>query len=400
MTAMGSFVLAFPDEHFLRVVSDLTSSPRVRTFEDAERLTDLGALCRELVGPDTEVVTVGPSIASVDALALISELDRHYPTVGLVLVYKPNADLWQSALLAGARDIIDPEADEFSIELALDRATDRARERRESLRGQTMPETPALPANGRIVTITSPKGGSGKTVVATNLAVFLAKRAPGDVVLVDLDLQFGDVASALGLTPTYTMYTATQASGSEATLLKAFLTPHSSQLLVLCAPDEPTEADDVKEGDAVRIVVELSRLFRWVIVDTGAGLDDLTLSVAEVATDLVFVSSTDVLSVRGIRKEAAIMDQLGVRATRHLLLNRSDAKVGLSAKDISETINMAITAEVPSSRAVPTAVNIGIPVIEHDPRGSAARGLMALGLRLLETAGEPAAAKSWRNFLR
>ena len=115
---MGSFVLAFPDEHFLRVVSDLTSSPRVRTFEDAERLTDLGALCRELVGPDTEVVTVGPSIASVDALALISELDRHYPTVGLVLVHKPNADLWQSALLAGARDIIDPEADEFSVTAA------------------------------------------------------------------------------------------------------------------------------------------------------------------------------------------------------------------------------------------------------------------------------------------
>ena len=133
---------------------------------------------------------------------------------------------------------------------------------------------------------------------------------------------------------------------------------------------------------------------------TGAGLDDMTLSIAEVATDLVFVSSTDVLSVRGVRKEAAIMDQLGVRATRHLLLNRSDARVGLSAKDISETIGMPITASVPSSRSVPMSVNIGVPVVDHDARSAAARGLAALGALLLESVGEPPAAKSWRNFLR
>ena len=94
------------------------------------------------------------------------------------------------------------------------------------------------------------------------------------------------------------------------------------------------------------------------------------------------------------------MDQLGVRATRHLLLNRSDAKVGLSSKDISETIGMPIAAEVPSSRSVPTSVNIGVPVLEHDARSSAARGLAALGARLLATDGKPATAKSWRNFLR
>ena len=397
---MSAFVLAFPSERFHQVATEILGSETIRRFDDVESLDDLAAVCRALVGPETEVVTVGPTIDADDALALIRELDRRHPGVSLVLVHAPNPGLWQAALLAGARDIVDPDADAYSIEVALERAVDLSRERRESFRLLGVPAASPAPTTGRIVTITSPKGGSGKTVVATNLAVFLAKRCPGEVVLVDLDLQFGDVASALGLTPTYTMYTATQASGREATLLKAFLTPHSSQLLVLCAPDEPTEADDVKEGDAVRIVVELSKLFRWVIVDTGAGLDDMTLSIAEVATDLVFVSSTDVLSVRGVRKEAAIMDQLGVRATRHLLLNRSDARVGLSAKDISETIGMPITASVPSSRSVPMSVNIGVPVVDHDARSAAARGLAALGALLLESVGEPPAAKSWRNFLR
>ena len=396
---MASIVLAFPDERFASEVRATAQPNSVRVFTDREAFDDLAELCLGLIDADTEVVAVGPDVDSDDALALIREFDRRHSGVAVVLVAVPTADLWQAALLVGARDIIDPSADADVIESSLERAAELARERRESIRAQIVSAPPAR-RRGHIVVVSSPKGGSGKTVVATNLAVFLANQVPGGVVLVDLDLQFGDVATALGLTPTYTMYTATQASGSEATLLKAFLTPHSSGLMVLCAPDEPTEADDVKEGDAVRIVAELSRLFSWVIVDTGAGLDDMTLSVAEVATDLIFVSSTDVLSVRGVRKEAAIMNQLGVRATRHLLLNRSDAKVGLSAKDISETIGLPIAAEVPSSRAIPTSVNVGVPIVEHDSRSGAARGLIAFGTSLLDTVGEPAAAKSWRKFLR
>jgi pilus assembly protein CpaE len=394
---MVSFVLAFADERLGIQVTELVGEQSVREFHDAAALDDLPALCSQLVDSSTEVITVGPVIDPEDALELIRELDRRHPAVSLVLIHKPDAALWRSALLAGARDIIDPDADSFTIDAALTRASDLARQRQESIRGHQAAPSPG-PSRGRIVTVISPKGGSGKTVVATNLAVFLAKRCPGEVVLVDLDLQFGDVASALGLIPSYTMYTATQASGSEASLLKAFLTPHSSQLLVLCAPDDPTEADDVKEGDAVQIISELSKLFRWVIVDTGAGLDDMTLSVAEVATDLVFVSSTDVLSVRGVQKEAAIMTQLGVRANRHLLLNRSDAKVGLSSKDISETIGLPIAAEVPSSRVIPTSVNVGVPVIEHDSRSAAARGLTSFAKLLLDSSGETTTAKSWRNF--
>ena len=211
MTPMTAYVLAFPDQRFRVAVGELLGNERTRSFDDPDALADLAALCRQLVGPETEVVTVGPSIAADDALALISELDRRHPALSVVLVHKPNANLWQAALLAGARDIVDPEADLFSIEVALDRAADRAHEQRESLRRDGVQIAMPAASTGRIVTITSPKGGSGKTVVATNLAVFLAKHAPGEVVLVDLDLQFGDVASALGLTPTYTMYTATQA---------------------------------------------------------------------------------------------------------------------------------------------------------------------------------------------
>jgi pilus assembly protein CpaE len=397
---MTGLVLAYPTGPFQAcVVESLGLDHDVRTFSDAEHLTDSESICWELMRTDPDVIAVGPALAVDLCLALIRELDRRHPSVSVILVQRPTADLWQKALRVGARDIIDPESDPDTIETVFDRAADIAQERREALRNMEV-IAPQTVTKGRVIAVTSPKGGSGKTIVATNLAVSIARRSPGQVVLVDLDLQFGDVASALGLTATYTMYTATQASGSEATLLKAFLTPHPSQLLVLCAPDDPTEADDVKEGDAIRIVQELSKLFQWVIVDTGAGLDDMTLSIAEVATDLIFVSSTDVPSVRGVRKELAIMDQLGVRAHRHLVLNRSDAKVGLSPKDISETMGMPITAEIPSTRAVPTSVNIGVPIVDHDPRSGAAKSLLTFASQLMDTPGGRTAAKSWRGFLR
>ena len=383
---------------------DLTSLalPRmtIKVFDDHNLDRSPSELARELSAVEPDVIAIGPNVSIDDSLTLIRELDRQFPEISVVLVEVPTADLWRAALHAGARDVIDPGDAAEAISAGLRRAAARTLERRGSLKNSRLAVQQPDP-RGRVVTIVSPKGGSGKTVIATNLAVSLARALPGEVVLVDLDLQFGDVASSLGLKPVYSMYTATQASGSEASLLKAFLTPHDSQLLVLCAPEEPTEADDVKEGDAIRIVEELSKLFRWVIVDTSAGLDDMTLAAAEASSDLLFVSSTDVPSVRGIRKEALIMDQLGVRANRHFVLNRSDAKVGLSPADIALTLGMSITAQIPSSRSVPTSVNVGVPIVDHESRNPAARGLSALATTLLEQQNNDAApsAKGFRKYL-
>jgi pilus assembly protein CpaE len=402
---MSGMLLAFADDTFHTAASlgvDTGILGPIRRFSDGSAMSDKGLLFAAVTSMNPEVVTVGPDLDASAAVELVRELDRNFPEVGVILVHRPTAELWRAALVAGARDIIDPDSDPSTIASVIGRVSDLALDRRERIRGQrpALAVSPPHSPTGRTIVVVSPKGGSGKTVVATNVAVAMAKQRPGDVVLVDLDLQFGDVASSLSMTPQYTLYTATQASGPEATLLKAFLTPHPSQLLVMCAPEDPTEADDIKEGDVKRIVQELAKLFAFVIVDTGAGLDDLTLAMAELATDLVFVSSTDVPSVRGIRKEAQIMEQLGVKATRHFVLNRSDAKVGLSKEDISATTGLTVSAEVPSSRGVPTSVNVGIPIVEHDNRNPASRGLMQLAERFLADGKPEREAKGMKRFLR
>ena len=140
--------------------------------------------------------------------------------------------------------------------------------------------------------------------------------------------------------------------------------------------------------------------FRYVVVDTGSGLDEATLAVLGLCTDFICLTSTDVPSVRNTRKEVETLDQLGhVAQRRHFVVNRADAKVGLSLADIEATIGLAIDVAVPSSRAVPLAVNQGKPVLAGDPRSPAALSLARLVDRFAP-AEVPAHAKKRRRQLQ
>ena len=119
--------------------------------------------------------------------------------------------------------------------------------------------------------------------------------------------------------------------------------------------------------------------FRYVIIDTGAGLNELDLIAVEVSTDLLFVGSMDVASARSLRKELDILDRLGLLSSaRHLILNRSDAKVGMDAKDIEALLGMPVAVSVPSSRLIPISCNEGQPVLESAARSPVARALEQL----------------------
>ena len=231
----------------------------------------------------------------------------------------------------------------------------------------------------RIITILSPKGGAGKTTAATNLAVGLAKVHPKEVVLIDLDLQFGDVASNLRLSPTSTITDVVRRWPCDSAQLKLALTPHHTGLYTLCAPLNPAEADEILAEHVIGVIRALRRSFRYVVVDTDPGLSERVLSALDVSTDMVMICSTEVPSIRGLKKALEALDVIGLTdARRMLVLNRSNAKVGVDIDALERTVGHRVDVRVPSSIDMVLATNDGIPVMESERNPELVRAFQEL----------------------
>jgi pilus assembly protein CpaE len=328
----------------------------------------------EIAPAGTEVVVLGPGLETSARFEIAATFDAHRPEISLVLVADRSPEVLDQALRTGIREVVPPDADGPELRAALERALARSRGRTQSV----VVHPPEQPDSGpTVITVASPKGGAGKTIVATNLAVGLAARRPGEVALVDLDLQFGDVATALGMLPEHTIADVLRYTQAlDATAVKAFLTAHPTSLHALCAPLSPAERDDIAAESAQKIVQVLSSQFSYVVVDTAAGLDEHALAALEVSTDCVFVATMDVPSVRSVRKELEILAQLGIEPPRrHLVVNRSETGLGMDAKDIGITIGMPVDVVVSTSRAVQLSMNQGTPVLQSDTRSPVGRQL-------------------------
>ena len=349
----------------------------------------------ELLATAPDVVAFGPELPVDSVLELAAELDRLHPAVEVLVVAEPSPRLWEHAARAGVRELVSPGADDDTLGSAVRRtmATVDAR------RGSTAAASPTVGDDRRLlVVVRSPKGGSGKTMVATNLAVSLAQQHPGEVVLVDLDLQFGDMASALGIEPSYTIADATANVELTPTTLKALLTTHRSRLYTLCAPVRPTDADDITGEDVTAVLALLKSAFRFVVVDTAAGTDHRVRAALADATDVVLVCSMDVSSVRALRKELDSTAGTAVSgATQHVVLNRADSRVALEVRDIEATIGRSVDVHVSSSRLVPLHMNCGVPVVEAEPAAAVTKQLRQLVARVAPVTGPAPTRGLWRR---
>ena len=351
---------------------------------------------RHIAREGVEVVALGPGLPPDSALELARAFGNTRPDISVVIVAEPSTDLLQSALHAGARDVIAPDAPAPLLKAALERAFDAANARRVALEGDD-----ADVDRPRVVATLCPKGGAGKTTVSTNLALGLVQAAPGEVVIVDLDLQFGDVASALGLKPETTFSDAVRNLAKlDATRLKANLTHHDSGLYVLCAPAKPTEVDDLTVEHVEKVLALLVEAFRYVVIDTASGLDEYTLAALEYSTDLVVLSATDIPSIRSTQKEIEALRVLGKPEQQwHFVLNRADAKTGLTIGAIETAVGISVDVAIPSSRAVPLSLNHGTPVIENDPRAPVSLAMAQLVRRVAPHAGPDGHGRNtfWRR---
>lgn len=378
---MTPLILVSPDvslEARLREVLAPSIAADMRRWWNDQHPGDPAAVAAEIATAGGGLVCLGPELSETAALALAEAFDIAHPNVSVVLLGQPSAGVWFNAMRVGVRGIVSPRSNDQELASVLAAGLEAAGRRRPAAVSAMAPPS----KRSQVIVVVSPKGGSGKTMVAVNLAVSLAKLHPNEVALMDLDVQFGDVASGLQLDPQHSLIDVARSGSVDATSIKVFLTSHASSLWVLTAPDTPADADDVTADDAMQALKILSAEFPYVIVDTGAGLNEVTLAAVEHATDLVFVPTLDVSSVRALRKELAVLDSLGVTsARRHLVLNRADARVGLDAKDVEAVLGLPIDLAVMSSKAVPIATNQGLPLVDSDPKAPVTRQLEELATR-------------------
>ncbi|WP_158251129.1 AAA family ATPase [Cryobacterium sp. Y11] len=241
----------------------------------------------------------------------------------------------------------------------------------------------------RIIAVVAPKGGLGKTTVATNLAVGLARLAPHSVVLIDADVQFGDVAMALSLEPALTLPDVVSGSAvDDLMVLKSSLTAHPSGLYTVCGSDQPDIGDRVTGEQLAHLISQLADVFRYIIIDTAPGLGDHALAALELATDAVFLCDMTVPSARGLRKELAVLDRIGIMPpARHVVLNLADGRSGLTVRDVEATTGVPVDIAIPRSNLVPVSTNRGVPLLQEGQRNPVTRALNKLVTRF--DAGAP-----------
>lgn len=322
----------------------------------------LSALGPAVALADVIVLEPGP-YGPAPALRIAADLDAQHPGLSIVLVSDLGTDLTLPAMRAGVRDLLHPDASIGDIRAVLQRAV-HAAERSRPLRHAI---TPPPPARGRVISVVSPKGGVGKTTIATNLAVGLTTFAPTSTVLVDLDLQFGDVASALDLTAERSLTDAVRATAtSDSMALKTYLTQHPTGLYVLCGSEAPADADEITAEHISDLLQMLAEEFRYVVVDTAPGLSEHTLAAMDQSSDLVLVSSLDVPGIRGLRKELLTLTELNmVPDARHIVLNLADRRHGLSPADAEATLQRPIDVLLPRHKTIATSTNQGIPLLQQ-----------------------------------
>ncbi|ABK04311.1 Flp pilus assembly protein ATPase CpaE-like protein [Arthrobacter sp. FB24] len=376
---MSRFVLITPDVSFdgrLRQAVAGGLQGGVQTFFTSLLPADPNDLFAHLDQERPEVLILGPDVPVEEALRLATVMNVRFPELSVILASEPDPDFILQAMRAGIRDILSPDSDAAQIRVLLERASQQFAGRYRVQAAAPMTDT----NKGLVIGVFSPKGGVGKTTIATNIAVGLGKIAPMSVVIVDLDLQFGDVASALYLDPQHTVTDAVSPAASQDSLvLKAFLTVHPASIYAVCAPPTPVDADEITPEQVSRLLEQLSEQFQYVVVDTAPGLPEIGLAAMEQCTDVVWVSGMDIPSVRGLRSGLDVLRQLDILPeTRHVVLNMADSKLGLTVQDLESTIGAPVDVSIPRSRAVALSTNRGIPVLQESAKDPATKGLNQL----------------------
>jgi pilus assembly protein CpaE len=361
------------------------------TGPDCRVVGSLDELKRSLSeSPDEYAIVLGPAVDLEAAAALADTLRVTRPAISVILIRRRvDTSVLAEALRSGMREVVD-ERDLTGLTSAIV----RAQQVWQALSGGSVSASQAT--RGKQITVFSPKGGVGKTTLAVNLALALSAGGAHSVCVVDLDLAFGDVAITLQLFPARTIADAVHLeSGLDFAVLEPLLTTYREQLSALVAPVQPDAKDSIPASLVGRILGLLKQQFEFVVVDTSPAFDEYVLQAFDETDELLLVTTLDVPTLKNVKVAVETLDLLNFpKPRRHLVLNRADDKVGLTAEKVENTLAMSIAAAIPTSSQVAHATNSGEPIVSTQPKHAVSQAILALASRLAAPSGSSTSVSS------
>jgi pilus assembly protein CpaE len=337
-----------------------------------------------------DVVLMDINMPDMDGIAATEAIRAKQQAVQVIILsVQSDQNYMRRAMLVGARDFLTkpPMGDELIS--AIRRAGEMAQvERAKVARAQAVPISgmTGMAASyggprGKIVVVYSPKGGTGCTTIAVNLALTL-KTEDTRVVLVDGNLQFGDVAVFLNEQGKNTVLDlAPRADELDAEIVEEVMVKHSATgLHILAAPSRPEYAEKVSSGQFAKMLEYLTHLYAYVIVDTAPALTDLTLATIDVSDLIVLITTQDIPSIKNSRLFLDLLQSLGVQRERVMfIMNRFDKKVNITPERVADNLKQEVALVIPADEPTAVkAVNRGVPFVLDNKSQPVARGVQAL----------------------
>lgn len=341
---------------------------------------------------DPDVVLMDINMPDIDGITATENIRRKSPHIQVVILSVQNdQNYMRRAMLAGARDFLTkpPMGDELIS--AIRRASEMARiERSKNVQGRGSTPMAGLPTSvptlpgllqGKVVTVYSPKGGVGTTTLAVNLAIALHNEDTR-VVLVDGNLQFGDVAVFINEQGKNTIIEiAPRIEELDSEIIEEIMIKHqASGIHVLAAPPKPEYAEKVSAEQFGRVIHLLKQLYAYVVVDTSSTLTDVTLTTIDNSDVVVVVTTQEIPTIKNVSLSLDLLHTLGVQKDRVVLaMNRFDKRIAITPERVGKNLKQDVAAVVPlDERIVINAVNRGIPFMVDNKNQLVGRGVYAL----------------------
>jgi pilus assembly protein CpaE len=324
-----------------------------------------------------DIILMDINMPEMDGIRTTELMTLRVPESSVVIMSVQGEQAYlRRAMMAGAREYIVKPFTGDELANVIVKVYEMEQRKRNALGEQPKAVVDSPKREGQIISFFSTKGGVGKTTIATNLAVQLASSGKWKVLLVDLNLQMGDVAVFLNLIPKRTIADLTQSGPLQYSEIQSYFLTHSSGLQVLAAPTRPEYAELVTSEHVEEILSEVKNHFDFIICDNVSRFDDVSLVSLDLATQIWLVVAMDVPTLKNAKLSLEVIEGLHHISKVHVILNRSSKEMGMNPEDVEKSLNFKISFEIPSDgRSLVAALNRGVPFVISNPQSNATESI-------------------------